>query len=89
MSVSCLQTVKLLNSSIWLIDGTLTGTTILGQSGPGTNDNKGVLHIPQSSITGTLLSDSLVSYSGHVVVGGGGLLPLCRDAVSVFWSPSG
>ena len=27
-----------LNRSIWLIDRTLTGTTILGQSGPGSND---------------------------------------------------
>ena len=35
------------------IDGTLTGATTLGQSGPGSNGNEGVLHIPQSSITGT------------------------------------
>ena len=26
------------------IDGTLTGTTILGQSGPGSNSNEEVLH---------------------------------------------
>ena len=30
----------------WLIDETITGTTNLGQSGPGSNGNKGVLHIP-------------------------------------------
>ena len=34
---------KGLNSSIWPIDGTLTGTTTLGQSGSGNNGNKGVL----------------------------------------------
>ena len=33
---------------------TLSGTTTPGQSGPGSDDNKGVLCIPQSSsITGT------------------------------------
>ena len=39
---------KWLNSSIWPIDGSLTGTTTLGQSGPGSNGNEGVLHIPQT-----------------------------------------
>ena len=34
-----------------LRDGNLTGTTILGQSGPESNGNEGVLHIPQSSST--------------------------------------
>ena len=35
-------------------------------SGPGSDDNEGVLHIPQSSmITGTSPSDCLVSYLGH------------------------
>ena len=35
-------------------------------SGPGSDANKGVLHIPQtSSITGTSSSDCLVSYPGH------------------------
>ena len=29
------------------IDRTLTGTTTLGQSGPGSNSNEGVLHILQ------------------------------------------
>ena len=32
-----------LNRSIWPIDGTLTGITTLGQSGPGSNGNEGVL----------------------------------------------
>ena len=37
-----------LNLSIWPIDNTLTGTTTPGQSGPGSYDNKKVLHIPQT-----------------------------------------
>ena len=50
-------------SSIEPIDRALSGTTIPGQSGPGINGNEGVLCILQSSsITGTSLSDCLVSY---------------------------
>ena len=57
-----------------------------GQSGPGSNGNEGVLHIPQSpSITGTSPSDCLVSYPGHSFWR---VLPLCRGAVSVFYNPS-
>ena len=41
-----------LNSSICLIGGTLTSTTTLGQSEPGSNSNEGVFHILQSSRTG-------------------------------------
>ena len=37
-----------LNSSIWSIDGTLTGTTVPDQSGPRSNSNEGVLHILKS-----------------------------------------
>ena len=33
-------------SSIWPIDRTQSSATTLGQSGPGSNGNKGVLHIP-------------------------------------------
>ena len=44
----------------------LSGATTLGQSGPGNNDNEGVLYTPQSSsITGASPSDCLVSYPGH------------------------
>ena len=71
------------NSSIWPIDKTLSGATTPGQSGPGTNGNEGVPFNHQSSKTGVTSSDYLVSYPGH---SGGGLL-LCRDAVSVFYSP--
>ena len=46
----------------------LSGVTIPGQSRPGSNGNGEVLHIPQSSsITGTSLSDCLVSYLGHLL----------------------
>ena len=44
--------------SIWPIDRAQTGATTLGQSGPGSNGNEGVIHIPQSSSnTGISLSD--------------------------------
>ena len=33
---------------IWLIDGTLTGTITLGQSGHGNNGNEGVLQISKT-----------------------------------------
>ena len=52
-------------SSIKPIDRALSGATTPGQSGPGSNGNKGVLRIPQStSITGTSPSDCVVSYTG-------------------------
>ena len=34
------------NSSIWPLDGTLSGATILTQCKPGSNGNEGLLHIP-------------------------------------------
>ena len=44
----------------------LSGATILGQSGPGSDGNKEILRIPQSSsITEASPSDSLVSYPRH------------------------
>ena len=53
-------------SSIWLIDRTLPGATTLDQIGSGSDDNKGVLCITQSSsITGASPSDCLESYTGH------------------------
>ena len=53
---------------------TLSGPTILGQSGPGSNGNEGVHRIPQSSnITGTSPSDCLVLYPGRSL--GVGILP--------------
>ena len=62
------------------------GDTTLGQSGPESDGNEEVLRIPQStSITGTSPSDFLVSYTGHPL---GSDIPLCREAVGVFYSPS-
>ena len=37
-----------LNRSVSPIDGTQAGTTVLGQSGPESNGNEGVLHIPKT-----------------------------------------
>ena len=69
------------------MDRALSGATTPGQSGPGSDGNEGVLRIPQSSNTaGTSPSDCLVSYPGYSLGGGG--LPLCSEAVGVFYSPS-
>ena len=55
-------------SSIWSIDGTLSGATTPSQSEPKSDGNKGVLCILQSSsITGISPTDCLVSYSGYSV----------------------
>ena len=43
-----------------------------------------ILHIPQSSKTEALPSDCLVSYLGHLEE----VLPLCREAVGVFYPPT-
>ena len=51
---------KRLNISIWSINETLTGTT--NPSEPDSDYDEEVLHIPQSSKTRALPSDSLVSY---------------------------
>ena len=54
------------NSPIGPLDRTLSGTTIPGQSGPGSDGYEGVLRIPQSSsITGASPSDCLESYPEH------------------------
>ena len=50
------------NCFILPIDSTLSGVTGPCQSGAGNNGIVGVLHIPQSSIVGTSLSDGLMSY---------------------------
>ena len=53
-------------SSIWPIDGTLSGATTPGQSGAGSDGTEEVLCISQSScITGASPSDCLVSNPGY------------------------
>ena len=50
--------ISTLFSSIEPVDMTLSDATSLGQSGPGSDGNERVLHIPQSSsITGASPSD--------------------------------
>ena len=64
------------NSSIWAIEKTLSCTITPGQNKTGRNGNEQVLCISQSSsITGTLPSDCLRSYLGHML---GGLITLQR-----------
>ena len=54
------------NISNWPIGRTLSGATTPGQSKSGSDRNKGVVCIPQSSsINGDSPSDCLVSYPGH------------------------
>ena len=68
--VICLNTIQILNSSIWLIDRTLSGVTTPSQCGPGSDGNEEVLHISQSfSITEALASDCLMSYPWHSLKG--------------------
>ena len=78
------------NSSIWLIDRTLSSTTTLGLSGPGSNGNVGVLYIPQSSsIAGASPSDCLESFPGYSSVVGH-LTPLQRCSRCILQSqPTG
>ena len=74
--VICSHSVEMGNSSIWTISCSFT----LGQSVPGCDGNERVLHIPQSMIRWfSTIYRTLVA---------GGVLLFCRDAVSVFYSPS-
>ena len=58
------------NSSSWLINRTLSGAIISGQSGPGSNDSDGAARIHlNSSITGAPSSDDLIPYPGHSLGG--------------------
>ena len=64
---------KWLNSSTLPIDETITSTITLGQSGPGSNGNEGVLHIPQNFRTVSSSSDAVQCHTEDaycVCVGG-------------------
>ena len=63
----------------------LTRTIILGQRGPKNNDSGEVLHISESSRTGTSSSNSLVSYPGYTLEW---VLPFCGGAGGIFYSLS-
>ena len=82
---------KWLNISVWHIDGTLTGSTILGQSGSGGNGNDGVLDITPNSRIEASPSDGLVSYLGHLVVGIGLItfaeMQLKYSTAPAYWEP--
>ena len=47
------------NWSIFSIDRILSGATMAGQSGPGSNVNEDVLHIPQNSRAAASTSDGI------------------------------
>ena len=65
---------------------TLSDSTTLVQSGPGSDCNKEVLCILQSfSIDGASQSDYLISYPGYSLAP---VLLLCRDAVGILFCPS-
>ena len=71
-------------SSIQPIDRTLSGTTIPGQSGTGSNGNEGVLRVPQSSsITVASPSGCLVLYQ-DTRWGGVGRFYLSAEVQSVY-----
>ena len=54
------------NKSIWSIDGTLTGTTSLGQNKPGSNSNEEISsHFPDLQTGFLTIRYSLMSYPGH------------------------
>ena len=48
-----------MNSSMWPVDGALTGTTNSSQTEPQSNGNEGVLDIPQSFRIGASPSDAV------------------------------
>ena len=77
--------IPIKDNSIWPIDRTQLGATTPGQNGPRSNDNQGVLHIPQkSSITETSPSDCFVSYPGNLLWGC--LTPLQRRSRFILYS---
>ena len=83
ISVVCLLTVKCSYSSCWYISGTPKVTTVPVQSGPWSNDNKGVLFVPQRFSYEPSHLDSLVSYQAHAL----GFITLWRNAAEYFAVP--
>ena len=74
-------------SFIYPIERSLSGAISSGRSGLESDGNEEVFCIPQSSsITGTSLSDCLVSYPGYSF-GGGGLTSLRRYSRCILQPP--
>ena len=68
------------------MDGVLTGTSNLGQSGPGSNGNK---YTHKISRTGASPSDTLILYSGHPFFAVGGYT-FAGDTIGKFFAlPAG
>ena len=60
----------------------------LDQSGPGSNGNERVRHIPRSSITGAYPSDALKCHTRTPIFFGGGVLLLCKEYSRCIPSPA-
>ena len=75
------------NHSIRPIESALTDATTQGLREPGSDGNEGTIFISQScSITGTSSSRFLELYPELSL--GVGILPLSKEAVGAFYSPS-
>ena len=72
-------------SPIWAIDRILSGATTPSHSEPGSDSNEGVLCIPN---TPALLVPHHQIVSCLIQDTRWGVLPVCRDAIGVFYSPS-
>ena len=59
--------ISTLFSSIWPIDRTQSGATTPGQSWSGSDVNKGVLHIPQSSSLSEVSPLDCLMYLGYLL----------------------
>ena len=78
--------VRILFSSIWLIDKTRSGAITTDHSGPGRHGNERVLRIPKAP---ALLKPHHQILKCHIQdVRLGGSKPICRDAVGVFYDPA-
>ena len=73
---------KMIRYFFWLTYKTLTSTITMDQSGPRSNSNEEVLHIPQR--IGISPSNVLALHPGHSLENG--VLHFCRDGVGIFYS---
>ena len=73
-------------SSVWPIDRTLSGATTLDQWTWEQCQWRGILHSPKLQHYWNL-TIRLFSVISRILIGGRGVLPLCKEAVGVFYSP--